>query len=183
MSGIKSGPGRRVRGFTLIEMMITIAIVAVLAAVALGIFTNYQRRARTVELQQFIGAVGAAQEEFRGYTGRYFESGANFCPAGNPGNQVRDWDANCIASWEPLAVALPDPTRFAYRTWRFLPGENCGVNVPGMNLTPCTQAGMDAGHRWVVVGIANQTNQAQPGAFYVTTSSLNGRLLVQNALE
>lgn len=176
-------PTRSRRGFTLIELMITVAIIGVLAAVAVGVFSGYQRRTRALEIEQFLGAVSAAQEEFRGYTGRYFASGTGFCPASDPGTSAREWDEVCLETWEPLAMQLPNPTRFSYRLWRFLPGDDCSVTTPGMDIDPCTQEGMDTGHRWVAVAMANQTGKAKPTSFTVTTNSANGRMYVQNANE
>jgi prepilin-type N-terminal cleavage/methylation domain-containing protein len=45
------------RGFTLIEMMITVAIIGILAAIALPAFQNYQNRSRRSEAYSNLGAI------------------------------------------------------------------------------------------------------------------------------
>ncbi|RCW76286.1 type IV pilin protein [Pseudorhodoferax soli] len=52
-------PLRRVRGFTLIEMMITVAIAAILVAIALPNYTEYVRRGARSEAR--AGLLQAAQ--------------------------------------------------------------------------------------------------------------------------
>jgi type IV pilus assembly protein PilE len=57
---------RRSRGFTLIELMIAVAVVAILAAVALPSYLDSVRKGRRAEAFQAISAVQQAQERYRG---------------------------------------------------------------------------------------------------------------------
>ena len=59
------------RGFTLIEVVITVAIVAILVAVALPTYRDHMRKSRRAEAQAYLMAVAARQQQFlldtRGY--------------------------------------------------------------------------------------------------------------------
>lgn len=52
-------------GFTLIELMIVVAIVGILAAVALPAYQDYTRRARVVEGLSLVAGIKAAVSEYR----------------------------------------------------------------------------------------------------------------------
>jgi type IV pilus assembly protein PilE len=61
----------RARGFTLIEVMVTVAIVAILAGVALPSYRDHLRKSRRAEAQAYLMAVASRQQQFlldtRGY--------------------------------------------------------------------------------------------------------------------
>jgi type IV pilus assembly protein PilE len=54
----------RARGFTLIELVITIAIVGVLVAVALPTYRDHMRKSRRAEAQAYLMAVAGRQQQF-----------------------------------------------------------------------------------------------------------------------
>ena len=54
----------RVKGFTLIELMVTIVIVAILASVAIPSYSEYVRKARRTEATTALMGVAAAMEKF-----------------------------------------------------------------------------------------------------------------------
>ena len=62
---------KRTFGFSLIELVITMAVVAILAAVALPTYRDHVRKSRRSEAQSFLMAVAARQQQFlvdtRGY--------------------------------------------------------------------------------------------------------------------
>lgn len=56
--------GRAARGFTLIELMIAVAIVATLASLALPSYQEYVRKSRRADAQSFMSEVVARQQHF-----------------------------------------------------------------------------------------------------------------------
>lgn len=63
------------KGFTLIELMITVAIVGILAAIAYPSYTEYVMRSRRVEGQNLLNDAAARQERYRAQNGVYASSG------------------------------------------------------------------------------------------------------------
>jgi len=61
------------KGFTLIELMITVAVVAILAAIAYPSYTEYVMRARRTEGQNLLNDAAARQERWRAQNGSYTE--------------------------------------------------------------------------------------------------------------
>ena len=56
--------GVRARGFTLVEVIVTVAIVAILAAVALPSYRDHVRTSRRSEAQAYLMSVAARQQQF-----------------------------------------------------------------------------------------------------------------------
>lgn len=72
--------GRLERGFTLIELMITVAIVGILAAVALPAYQDYQSNARIGVMQDNIQTIRLMQQDRRQSRGEFVEG--TYAPGG-----------------------------------------------------------------------------------------------------
>ena len=61
----------RVRGFTLLELMIVVVIVAILAAIAIPTYSRYAIRAHRVDGQELLMRIANAQERFYATNNHY----------------------------------------------------------------------------------------------------------------
>jgi type IV pilus assembly protein PilE len=99
----------RANGFTLLELMIVAAIVAILAAIALPSYRGYVLRANRAQAKQFIGDVANREEQYlfdqRSYTTTIGTGGlATAQPSETAGNYTF---SVAITGNDCLGVALP----------------------------------------------------------------------------
>ncbi|MDQ2821813.1 MAG: prepilin-type N-terminal cleavage/methylation domain-containing protein [Pseudomonadota bacterium] len=71
----------RARGFTLIELMVTVAIVGILMAVAIPAYSNYVLRARATEAFTALGAFQPAAEQYWANNRKYTDIGLTQTPS------------------------------------------------------------------------------------------------------
>ncbi len=87
---------RPAHGFTLIELMIVVAIIGILAAIAIPNFIRYQLKSKTTEVRTNMGGMKVSEESFRSTEDGYASGEAN--PGAGWATTKRPWiDANTCA--------------------------------------------------------------------------------------
>src|SRR5688572_26637569 len=88
-------------GFTLVELMVVVAILGVLAAIAVPSYMNYVMRAKASEAIGFLADIKARQEAYKADFNQYCNvtgtTGAAWNP-GAPGPNPQPWNA-LMANW------------------------------------------------------------------------------------
>ncbi|HEX7664155.1 MAG TPA: prepilin-type N-terminal cleavage/methylation domain-containing protein [Polyangiaceae bacterium] len=134
----------RSTGFTLVELMITVAIVGVLAVIAVVSYNSIVRRSHTSEATQMVSTIKVAQEAYHAEVGTYLSISGNldsdYCPAHATGQPTLvQWDPACGTGaggpWRRLPVSSSGPVLFGYATVAGLAGQT--MPMPGgMKSTP-----------------------------------------------
>jgi prepilin-type N-terminal cleavage/methylation domain-containing protein len=121
---------KHVKGFTLVEIMTTVAIIGILASMAIPAFTKYVRRARTSEAvmnlrKLFDGSVEYFARDYVSRSGaipqRRFPQqarltpGTRFCrDVGGTTKWVPKADYWTLATWQALNFGISDPHYYSY---------------------------------------------------------------------
>ncbi len=115
------------KGFTLIELMIVVAIIGILAAVAIPAFLRYIKRSKTTEATMNVRRLYDSSVSY--YDSDHATANGSILPAQFPTNQdvtptvgsvdnvkrdpsQADWTAD---SWEALNFSVSDPHYYAYQ--------------------------------------------------------------------
>ena len=110
------------KGFTLIELMIVVAIIGILAAIAIPNFLNYQCKARQSEAKQSLGTIRTGQEAYWAEFDEYAKTltGASFSMKDKAGAkyayQVNSGDATKFLATATAKKASASDSSL-YDTW------------------------------------------------------------------
>lgn len=172
---------RRRAGFTLIELMIVVSIVAVLATVAAIAFGNNTRKVRADRMTLFLGSYASAQEQ---YATHIVNPSPAFCPAvASIGGSAVAWDGTCDADFWPILSINPQQTWFSYYATAGGPTDACTApatppGVPGALSGLCTSiyaaTGASAGAAvgadwWVIAAVADQNGDGSYSLHFTTS--------------
>ena len=158
-------------GYTLVELMVVVAIIGVLISLALPAFRNYVMRVRVGEAPAFMGEIRLREEAYRAEFYQYADVGWN--PGAIPPNgDLIDFVAG-DARWRSLG-ALPDgPVRFRYQVLAGVPGAPA-VALPGLDgndFTFVMQAEADLDADTVAMGVEGYSESDQ---LYMSVNGIGG---------
>jgi len=114
-------------GFTLIELMIVIAILGILASVAMVAYSHYTRRAKNSEATSILADVRLKQEAYRATFHQYANVGG-WIPGSKPASQARSWidgaADDLVKRWNQLGVRPDHGLYFGYYCEAGAPGDS-----------------------------------------------------------
>lgn len=96
----------RTRGFTLIEMMITVAIVGILSAIAMSLYTLQVQKSRRTDARTAVLDLAGREERFFSVANNYSQLPAD---VGYPGA----WPQVVGSGYYSVTVTVPDPAYVA----------------------------------------------------------------------
>jgi prepilin-type N-terminal cleavage/methylation domain-containing protein len=143
------------RGFTLIELMIVVAIISVLAVVAGTAYRKYADKARSSEVFAMFGEIRAKEEGYRAENGFYCSTSATAQSACASGDEDTVFPA--------LVSGEPKPKLLTGAPWGWGPSTGLGINAGKSQLYCGYVAVAGAPNAWGTAGTRGQAMLAVSG--------------------
>ncbi|MCB9506898.1 MAG: prepilin-type N-terminal cleavage/methylation domain-containing protein [Myxococcales bacterium] len=167
---------RNRRGFTLLELMIAVAIIAILAAVAVVSLRYQGFKAKIQQAHAFLGAVAANEAGKTPYVGL---SSPAYCPASVGATQT-SWDTACQAAmWNRLGISVPRQSYFQYTVIAGGASDDCAT-LTGDSIFCGTWTSGD--RWWVAIGRGDLDGDGALSTF-ITSYSMGGEVIEIDPME
>ncbi len=125
---------RSKKGFTLIELMIVVAIIGILAAIAIPNFLRFQAKSKQSEAKTNLGGIFVAEESHFAETNAYAHLGTvSWAPTGTPKYRYTTGGGSDLGN-----------TALAFQAWvTYTPGITNDVTNGIFEFTACAQGNVD----------------------------------------
>jgi prepilin-type N-terminal cleavage/methylation domain-containing protein len=104
------------KGFTLVELMIVVAIIGILAAIAIPNFTAMQYKSKRAEVPSNVDGIKTAEVAYEAAFDTYVEE-SSYQPDADVGKAERAWEAG--SAFDTLGWAPDGKVRGAYRVYNY----------------------------------------------------------------
>lgn len=175
----KNLSNQRIFGFTLLELLVVMAIIGILAAIGIASYGGVQAKARDARRKSDLESIARALEMYRNDFGRYPNSSASGGKiqghGGTAGSATYDWGGSFTINNQIYMQELPKDTKFGYlyevtndggtgkgyRLYARL--ENLeDVSIPRIGANPTTYQGMQCGTQGCNYFVRSASNVADP---------------------
>ena len=181
---LRAAANRKVRGFTVVELLAVVAMIGILSALAIVGYRKYMTSARTGEAKDIIGAIRIAEESYRAETMGYLNcSPSNGWYPAPPDGKKRHWtqthaDAQC---WKMLNVNVDAPTSFGFIVNAGVPGGT--APAPMTCLAAAVAWPQPITEPWYVVQATGDNDTSSTGKSCFVASSFSGEIVSENETE
>jgi type IV pilus assembly protein PilA len=100
-------------GFTLVELMIVVAIIAILAAIAIPTFLQFQLRAREAEARTNLHSIRVCEEAYAAENDQYLDC-ADYPAVADLGRTQNDWDRDASGGFVVIGFEPDGKVRYNY---------------------------------------------------------------------